>query len=99
MPAPRPEAQSSADRSKVAPIPCWRNSDRTATLFTWSSPAISRETIKPANSFSGRGALSAGAVLATNMINIVPGYGHLDVFLGRKAAQDTYPVILEELAK
>ena len=27
------------------------------------------------------------------------GYGHLDVFLGRNAAQDTYPVILEELAR
>jgi hypothetical protein len=27
------------------------------------------------------------------------GYGHLDVFLGRNAATDTYPVILEELAK
>jgi hypothetical protein len=27
------------------------------------------------------------------------GYGHLDVFLGRNAARDTYPVILEELAR
>jgi hypothetical protein len=27
------------------------------------------------------------------------GYGHLDVFLGRNAATDTYPVILEELAR
>jgi hypothetical protein len=29
----------------------------------------------------------------------LPGYGHLDVFLGRKAATDTYPLILEELAR
>ena len=27
------------------------------------------------------------------------GYGHLDVFLGKNAAADTYPVILEELAR
>jgi hypothetical protein len=29
----------------------------------------------------------------------VRGYGHLDVFLGKNAAQDTYPLILEELAR
>ncbi len=29
----------------------------------------------------------------------LPGYGHLDVFFGRNAARDTYPVILEELAR
>ena len=28
-----------------------------------------------------------------------PGYGHLDVFMGRNAANDTFPVILEELNK
>ena len=27
------------------------------------------------------------------------GYGHLDVFLGKRAAQDTFPLILEELAR
>lgn len=27
------------------------------------------------------------------------GYGHLDVFIGRNAAADTYPVILEELTR
>ncbi len=27
------------------------------------------------------------------------GYGHLDVFLGRRAALDTFPVILDELAR
>jgi hypothetical protein len=29
----------------------------------------------------------------------IRGYGHLDVFLGRNAARDTYPLILEELAR
>jgi hypothetical protein len=29
---------------------------------------------------------------------VVPGYGHLDVFMGRYAARDTLPLILEELA-
>jgi hypothetical protein len=29
----------------------------------------------------------------------LPGYGHLDVFLGRRAARDTFPLILEELAR
>lgn len=29
----------------------------------------------------------------------IRGYGHLDVFLGRNAAGDTYPLILEELAR
>ncbi|HEX5982762.1 MAG TPA: hypothetical protein VFY69_01005 [Solirubrobacterales bacterium] len=28
-----------------------------------------------------------------------PGYGHLDVFMGRRAAQDVFPVILDELEK
>ncbi|HET7326249.1 MAG TPA: alpha/beta fold hydrolase [Nocardioidaceae bacterium] len=30
-------------------------------------------------------------------LHVIPGYGHLDVFLGRRAAVDTYPLILEEL--
>lgn len=29
----------------------------------------------------------------------IRGYGHLDVFLGKNAAQDTYPLMLEELAR
>ncbi|WP_327413824.1 hypothetical protein [Streptomyces sp. NBC_01233] len=32
-------------------------------------------------------------------LHLLPGYGHLDVFIGRRAAVDTYPVILEELAR
>ncbi|MFG3346350.1 alpha/beta fold hydrolase [Streptomyces sp. NPDC048018] len=32
-------------------------------------------------------------------LHLLPGYGHLDVFLGRRAATDTYPLILEELAR
>ncbi|GAA2776520.1 esterase [Streptomyces showdoensis] len=32
-------------------------------------------------------------------LHLLPGYGHLDVFLGRHAATDTYPLILEELAR
>jgi hypothetical protein len=32
-------------------------------------------------------------------LHVLPGYGHLDVFLGRNAAADTYPLILEELAR
>jgi hypothetical protein len=31
-------------------------------------------------------------------LHVVPGYGHLDVFLGWNAAADTFPIILEELA-
>ncbi|MFF0416139.1 esterase/lipase family protein [Kitasatospora sp. NPDC004745] len=31
-------------------------------------------------------------------LHLLPGYGHLDVFLGRRAATDTYPLILKELA-
>lgn len=32
-------------------------------------------------------------------LHILPGYGHLDVFLGRRAAADTYPLILQELKR
>ncbi|MEV0537533.1 hypothetical protein [Kitasatospora sp. NPDC050463] len=32
-------------------------------------------------------------------LHLLPGYGHLDVFLGRRAAADTYPLILKELAR
>ncbi|MHA3703853.1 esterase [Jatrophihabitans sp. YIM 134969] len=32
-------------------------------------------------------------------LHVVPGYGHLDVFMGRYAARDTLPLILEELAR
>jgi len=30
-------------------------------------------------------------------LHLLPGYGHLDVFLGRRAARDVFPIILEEL--
>jgi len=32
-------------------------------------------------------------------INILPNYGHLDVFMGKHAARDTFPLIIQELAK
>jgi pimeloyl-ACP methyl ester carboxylesterase len=32
-------------------------------------------------------------------LHVIKGYGHLDVFLGRNAARDTYPLMLEELAR
>ena len=32
-------------------------------------------------------------------LHLLPRYGHLDVFLGSRAADDTYPLILEELAR
>jgi len=32
-------------------------------------------------------------------LHVIRGYGHLDVFFGRNAARDTYPLILEELAR
>jgi hypothetical protein len=31
-------------------------------------------------------------------VHLVDGYGHLDVFLGRYAARDTFPLVLKELA-
>lgn len=34
-----------------------------------------------------------------DVLHRIRGYGHLDVFLGRRAATDTYPLILEELAR
>lgn len=30
-------------------------------------------------------------------LRIIPGYGHLDVFMGKNASRDVFPVILEEL--
>jgi hypothetical protein len=32
-------------------------------------------------------------------LHIVPGYGHLDVFVGERAARDWHPIILGELAR
>ena len=32
-------------------------------------------------------------------LHIVPGYGHLDVFIGEHAGRDWHPIILGELAK
>lgn len=32
-------------------------------------------------------------------LHVLPGYGHLDVFLGRRAAQDVFPGMLAELAR
>ena len=32
-------------------------------------------------------------------LHVVPGYGHLDIFLGRNAARDVFPGMLEELAR
>jgi hypothetical protein len=28
---------------------------------------------------------------------VLPGYGHLDVFIGKDAARDVFPLMLEEL--
>ena len=32
-------------------------------------------------------------------LHVLPGYGHLDVFIGKNAANDVFPIILEELDK
>ena len=32
-------------------------------------------------------------------LHLLPGYGHLDVFMGKRAARDTFPLILEELER
>ena len=32
-------------------------------------------------------------------LNIVPGYGHLDIFMGKNASRDVFPLIAEELHK
>jgi hypothetical protein len=32
-------------------------------------------------------------------LHLLPDYGHLDVFMGRRAAQDVFPLMLMELAK
>lgn len=32
-------------------------------------------------------------------LRIIPGYGHLDIFMGKNAAQDVFPIILEELER
>jgi hypothetical protein len=31
-------------------------------------------------------------------LHVVPGYGHLDMFLGEQAARDVFPLMLSELA-
>lgn len=33
-----------------------------------------------------------------NALHVVPGYGHLDIFMGRNAAADVFPLLLAELA-
>lgn len=32
-------------------------------------------------------------------LHILPGYGHLDIFLGKNAAKDVFPIMLGELGK
>lgn len=32
-------------------------------------------------------------------LHVLPGYGHLDVFMGKQAARDTFPLIIDELNK
>ena len=34
-----------------------------------------------------------------HVLKIFPGYGHLDVFMGKNAAKDTFPFIIDELNK
>jgi hypothetical protein len=36
---------------------------------------------------------------AYHSLHILPGYGHLDVFMGRNAARDTFPLIEAELSR
>lgn len=32
-------------------------------------------------------------------LRVIPSYGHLDIFMGARAAQDTFPIIVEELER
>jgi hypothetical protein len=32
-------------------------------------------------------------------LHVIPGYSHLDMFIGRRAAEDVFPLILAELAR
>jgi len=32
-------------------------------------------------------------------LHVPPGYGHLDIFIGKQAAQDVFPIILDELER
>ncbi len=32
-------------------------------------------------------------------LHVIPNYGHLDVFMGKNAAKDTFPLIIEELSR
>jgi hypothetical protein len=35
----------------------------------------------------------------THVLHVLPGYGHLDVFIGADAAHDVFPLIIEELER
>jgi hypothetical protein len=35
----------------------------------------------------------------THSLTVIPGYGHLDVFMGEHAARDVFPLMLQELAR
>jgi hypothetical protein len=32
-------------------------------------------------------------------LHVIPGYGHLDMFIGKNAAQDVFPIMAAELEK
>lgn len=38
------------------------------------------------------------AWLERHALRVVPGYGHLDIFLGRNAARDVFPGMVAELS-
>ena len=48
---------------------------------------------------SGRFGVSTGPRPGCHALHVLPGYSHLDVFMGKNAARDVFPLMLEELER
>ena len=77
----------------------YTNSNRATTpgSYSWQGSATGascRTARKPAS-----GHLQTHQPERGHALHIFPGYGHLDLFIGRDAEHDIFPTILSELAK
>ena len=73
-----------------------RRGRRRPTPASCSWPA-STTTASCRRARSARSPVLDGHRPGCHRLHVLPGYGHLDVFMGQHAAEDVFPMILEEL--
>ena len=67
------------------------------TRASSSSPASDNQCFLPESQRRTYRAASTAHRPGYHALHVIPGYGHLDIFMGKDAARDVFPLILAEL--